>query len=69
MMIHILIDNSTYPYAQIVGVYRDYVTAQDNFTGEEMEIVTWDIVNNKFIHPNDFDGGGDGGTPAMANAA
>ena len=64
-MIHILIDNSTYPYAQVAGVYKDYSSAlkakEDN---DEAQIVSWNIVSNCVVT---FDGN-DGGSALSAAA-
>ena len=71
-MIHILIDNSTYPYAQVAGVYKDYRSAlkakgdldRPLTENDEIQIVSWDIINNCVVT---FDGN-DGGTALSAAA-
>ena len=64
-MIHILIDNSTFPYAQVAVVYKDYRSAfEAKADNEEIQIVSWDIVNNCVVT---FDGN-DGGTALSAAA-
>lgn len=67
-MIHILIDNSTYPYAQVSGVYKDYASAltakEDN---DDAQIVSWDIVNNRVVLFGD-DNSPDGGLALSAAA-
>lgn len=67
-MIHILIDNSTYPYAQVSGVYRDFSSALEaKADQEEVQIVSWNIVNNCVCTFGD-DNGPDGGLALSAAA-
>lgn len=75
-MIHIVINNSTYPDATIVGVYRDYkeaISVYDASYNEDapwesgLEIVSWDIINNCEVGTQDDHDGG--GTPVQQELA
>ena len=70
-----MIDEGPYPY-EILGIFKSFQEAVD-FNEEkiiedvesETRIISWDIINNKLVHPNDFDGGGSPLAAGLARAA
>lgn len=74
-MIHILIDNASYPEATVLGVYRTFNLAMEKYDelyddsdpyGPGLEVISWDIVNNRRV---DFGSDDDGGTAMLEAVA